>query len=226
MHLFGQCRRVYSHTVRWLSRDHSSPTQPHPFSLFLHNTLSDLISCSPMVQRNVWCSMLFHEISVWIPLTSGVREAIQSSFPTIWAKARVFFVFIQASFAVDSPAARHLVWIAGHVKADLTNQFVRWCVHKIAVISTSVGSIGSHLLQTVWTTYFYNYMIITLMFYWFLAVNLPMLASLCCIHSGTQQLCTNFGSACNIKVGEIVLLLFTWAMIMCYTLTFMITCRH
>ena len=84
-------------------------------------------------------------------------------------------MFIQASFAVDSPTARHLLWSVGHVKADLTNQFVRWCVHKIAVIFTSVGSIGSHLLQTVWTTYFYNYMIITLMFYWFLAVNLPML---------------------------------------------------
>ena len=119
-------------------------------------------------------------------------------------------MFIQASFAVDPPTACHLVWIAGHMKADLTHQFVWWCLHKLAVISTSVGSIGSHLLQTVWTTYFYNYnydnhthvLLVS-------GSKLTYAASLCCIHAETLQLCTNFGSARNMKVGEIVLLLFS-----------------
>ena len=48
MHSLVQQMRAYAHVVRWLSRDRNSPTQPHPFSLLLHMTLSDLISCSPM----------------------------------------------------------------------------------------------------------------------------------------------------------------------------------
>ena len=80
-------------------------------------------------------------------LTSDVREVL-SSFPAVWASIRVSLVFIQAGFAVDSPTACHLVWSARYKKADLTHQFVwRW-VHKLAVISTSVGSVGSHLLAT------------------------------------------------------------------------------
>ena len=77
-------------------------------------------------------------------LTSGVREVL-SSFPAVWASPGAFFVFIQASFAVDSPTTCHLVWSVGHVKADLTDQFVRWCLHKVAVISSTVGS---HLLYS------------------------------------------------------------------------------
>ena len=57
-------------------------------------------------------------------------------------------MFIQAGIAIDSPTACHLVWGGRYMKADLTHQFVWWCVHKIAVIPTSVGSIGSHLLAT------------------------------------------------------------------------------
>ena len=74
-------------------------------------------------------------------LTSGVREVL-SSLPAIWASERVSLVFIQASFAVDSPTACHLIRIARYMKADLTHQFVRWCVHKLAVIPASLGSIG------------------------------------------------------------------------------------
>ena len=75
-------------------------------------------------------------------LTSGVREVL-SSFPTVWASSGAFLVLIQAGFAVDPPTASHLVWTVGHMKADLTDQLVRWCVHKTAVISISIGS---HLL--------------------------------------------------------------------------------
>ena len=56
-------------------------------------------------------------------------------------------MFIQAGFAVDPPTACHLVWGARYMKADLTHQFVWWCVHKLVVISAIIGSIGSHLLQ-------------------------------------------------------------------------------
>ena len=54
-------------------------------------------------------------------------------------------MFIQAGLAVDPPTARHLVGGAGHKKADLTHQLVWWCVHKLAVIPSSQGNIGSHL---------------------------------------------------------------------------------
>ena len=47
MHWLVQQRRVYPHVVRWSSRDRSSSTQPHPFSVLLHMTLSALTSCSP-----------------------------------------------------------------------------------------------------------------------------------------------------------------------------------
>ena len=80
-------------------------------------------------------------------LTSDVREVL-SSFPAVWASIRVSLVFIQAGFAVDSPTACHLVWSTRYKKADLTHQFVWRCVHKLVVISTSVGSVGSHLLAT------------------------------------------------------------------------------
>ena len=80
-------------------------------------------------------------------LTSDVREVL-SSFSAVWASAGAFLVFIQAGFAVDPPTACHLMWTASYMKADLTDQLVWWCVHKLAVITTSVGSIGSHLLAT------------------------------------------------------------------------------
>ena len=80
-------------------------------------------------------------------LTSDVREVL-SSFPAVWASIRVFLVFIQAGFAVDPPTASYLVGGARYKKADLTHQFVWWCVHKLAVISTSVESVGSHLFAT------------------------------------------------------------------------------
>ena len=49
IHSLVQRRRVYPHHVmRWSSRDRNSPTQPHPFLLLLHLTLSALISCSPV----------------------------------------------------------------------------------------------------------------------------------------------------------------------------------
>ena len=78
-------------------------------------------------------------------LTSDVKE-ILSSFPTVWTSERVPLMLIQAGIAVDPPTARHLVGGASYKKADLTHQFVWWCVHKLVVISTSVGSVGSHLL--------------------------------------------------------------------------------
>ena len=66
-------------------------------------------------------------------LTSDVREAIKIFLPAVWANAGVFYVFIQAGFAEDSPTIHHLVWIAGYMKADLTDQFVWWCLHKLAI---------------------------------------------------------------------------------------------
>ena len=82
-------------------------------------------------------------------LTSGVRELL-SSFPAVWTNAGVFFVFVQAGFAVDPPTACYLVWGGGYMKADLKYQFVWWRLHKLAVTVSagSVGSIGSHLLAT------------------------------------------------------------------------------
>ena len=53
-------------------------------------------------------------------------------------------MFIQTDFAVDPPTACCLVWTAGYMKTDLTDQLAWWCLHKLAVISTSVGS---HLSQ-------------------------------------------------------------------------------
>ena len=80
-------------------------------------------------------------------LTPDVREAVKFFLPTVWVSVGVFLVFIQAGFAVDSPTACHLVGNLGHKKADLTHQFVWWCVHKLVVIPASVGSIGSHQLH-------------------------------------------------------------------------------
>ena len=62
-------------------------------------------------------------------------------------------MFIQTGFAVDPPTACHLVWTASYMKADLTHQLVRWCVHKLALISASLGSIGSHLLHLKTVTF-------------------------------------------------------------------------
>ena len=53
MHSLVQRRRAYPHVVRWFSRDRNSPIQPHPFSLLVHITLSDLISCSPMGRKSI-----------------------------------------------------------------------------------------------------------------------------------------------------------------------------
>ena len=66
MHSLVQRRRVYPHVVRWYSRDRNSPIQPQPFSLLLHMTLSDLISCSPMGKKSSrkLCSMLLRK-SQW-----------------------------------------------------------------------------------------------------------------------------------------------------------------
>ena len=93
-------------------------------------------------------------------LTSDVREAVKFFLPTVWASVGVFLVFIQAGFAVDSPAACHFVWTVGYNKADLTDKFVWRCVHKLAVISTSLGSIGSHLLHLKTVTF--NYLLPTM----------------------------------------------------------------
>ena len=41
------------------------------------------------------------------------------------------------------------MWGTGYKKADLALQFVRWCVHKLAVIPARVGSIGSHPLHSL-----------------------------------------------------------------------------
>ena len=71
-------------------------------------------------------------------------EFCEASFPAVWASTGVF---LQAGFTVDLPTACHFVGNMGNKKADLTVQFVWWCLHKLAVISTSLGSIGSHLLQ-------------------------------------------------------------------------------
>ena len=80
-------------------------------------------------------------------LTSGVREiqAVLSSFPAV---GQVLERFFQTGLAVDPPIACHLVWGGGYKEADLTHQFVWWCVHKLAVISTSVERLRSHLLAT------------------------------------------------------------------------------
>ena len=68
------------------------------------------------------CTALFFSVKS-DPLTSDVREVL-SSFPTVWASERLPIVLIQAGIAVDPPTACHLVWGAGHKKADLTHQFV------------------------------------------------------------------------------------------------------
>ena len=147
--------------MRWLSRDRSPPTQPHPFSLLLHMTLSALTSCSPMgrnsVARHVHLCIKSSltsgvrevqavHLRIKSSLTSGVREvqAVLSSFPAVWASPGAFLMFIQAGLAVHPPKACHLVWAGRYEEADLTHQFVWWCVHKLAVISTSLGSMGSH----------------------------------------------------------------------------------
>ena len=75
MHSFGQQRRAYSHTVRWLSRDRNSPIQSHPVSLLLHMTLSDLISCSAtgrnLVLRYVACPLV-HQKFIYL----GCQESL------------------------------------------------------------------------------------------------------------------------------------------------------
>ena len=79
----------------------------------------------------------------------------EASVPAVMTSIGVFLVFIQAGFAVDPPTAWHLVGYTGYMKADLALQLVWWCVHKLAFISASlgsIGSIGSHLLQRVGTT--------------------------------------------------------------------------
>ena len=85
-----------------------------------------------------------HTCGLKSSLTSGVRKVLPS-FPTVWTSERVPLVLIQAGIAVDPPTARHLVWGGGYKKADLTHQFVWWWVHKLVVIPTSVGSVGSDL---------------------------------------------------------------------------------
>ena len=127
--------------MRWSSSDRNSPTQPHPFSLLLHITLT---SCSPMGRNSVARHV---HLCIKSSLTSGIREVL-SSFPAVWTSPGAFLVFIQTGIAVDPPTACQLVWGGRYMKADLTHQFVWWCVHKLAVISTSLGSIGSHLLAT------------------------------------------------------------------------------
>ena len=90
---------------------------------------------------------VFGKVLSDVPLTSGITKSSVLSFPAVWTSSGVFLMFIQTGFAVDPPTTLHLVWTAGHKKADLTHQFVWWCVHKLIVIPTRVGSIGSHLLH-------------------------------------------------------------------------------
>ena len=86
------------------------------------------------------------------PLTPDVRKVL-TNFSAVWAFFGVnaglgmSLVFVQAGFTEDSPTACHLVWTVSHKKADLTHQFVWWCVHKLTVIPTNCGSIRSHLLH-------------------------------------------------------------------------------
>jgi len=79
-------------------------------------------------------------------LTSDVWKA-SSTFPTVWAGEGMSLMFIQAGLAVDPPTAGHLVRDTSHEKTDLTHQFIRWCLHKLAIVPTSHWKVGSHLLQ-------------------------------------------------------------------------------
>ena len=81
--------------------------------------------------------------------TSGIRKVL-SSFPTVWASAGVFLVFIQAGFAVYPPTARQLVGSMGCIKADLTHQFVWWCIRKRAVIPFGLRRTSHRSQQHVW----------------------------------------------------------------------------
>ena len=99
-------------------------------------------------QYHAGCSSTCINISHQCLLTSGVSK-VPSSFPAVWASVGVFLMFIQAGFAVDPPKACHLVWDGRYEKADLTHQFVwRW-IHKLAVITMSIGSHLSHLSENI-----------------------------------------------------------------------------
>lgn len=93
--------------------------------------------------NSIWPHSLKYYLTIWFWLTSGVRKAL-TSVPAVWTGIRVSLVFIKAGFAVDLPAAWHLVGFMRHKKADLTDQLVWWCVHKLAVIPSSQGNIWSH----------------------------------------------------------------------------------
>ena len=82
-------------------------------------------------------------------LTSDVWKA-SSTFPTVWAGEGMSLVFIQAGLAVDPPTAGHLVRDTSHEKTDLTHQLIRWCLHKLAIVPTSHGKVGSHLNFLAW----------------------------------------------------------------------------
>ena len=82
-------------------------------------------------------------------LTSDVWKA-SSTFPTVWAGEGMSLMFIQAGLAVDPPTAGHLVRDTSHEKTDLTHQLIRWCLHKLAIVPTSHGKVGSHLNFLAW----------------------------------------------------------------------------
>ena len=156
--------------------------------------------------------IVFHIISIWNSLTSDVRKAL-SSLPTVWASVGVFFVFIQAGFAVDSPTAHHLVGSTGHSLTDLTHQLVWWSFHKLAVIATNCGSTRSHLLRMKRCCV---YILYTLekqedFQWWHLTHSLiSQLTYHYFVGIRTQQLIILFWFYSSIKMGTVTCFNFTW----------------
>ena len=133
--------------VRWSFRDRNSPRPATPILSVATHDLKWLDFLLTYTKRKFigWLHarpatvVSFH---YWSPLTSGVREVLPS-LPTVRTNSGVFLVFIQTGFAIDPPTASHLIRISGYM-TNLTHKFVWWCVHKLAVISAIVGSLGSH----------------------------------------------------------------------------------
>ena len=138
---------------------------PHPAALTLTVVTLDLKGIDFLLTcgKILWWKIILYSLRfASSSLTSDVRKVL-SNFPAVWASIRVFLVFIQAGFAVDSPTTHYLVGTASHKKTDLTHQFVWWWIYKFAVIpsdrsrwdSKMTPSIGSHLLQLQRITYIF-----------------------------------------------------------------------
>ena len=103
VHLLVQRRRAYPHVLRWLSRDRSSPLQPHPFSSLLHLTLSALISCSPneighnITDLSTWT--LFNVPNNWFPCSSNMLfEPPRRGQPLYKGHNNWIYIFPKVSF--------------------------------------------------------------------------------------------------------------------------------